>query len=123
MMVSLGVGKPAARAAQASEAALTTASIERKLPTASRSPALRRRVFQCHPQLRRQRRGAVCVASRRRLTKPQAWLLPARDDRLSTYAAAVTPTIAGYFAGARQRAARRAVTALCFMRIGQPLCT
>ena len=30
MMVSLGVGKPAARAAQASDAALTTASIERK---------------------------------------------------------------------------------------------
>jgi hypothetical protein len=119
MMVSLGVGKPAARAAQASAAALTTASIERKWTNGFSTKAS----FPMSPAATQAKAWCGCVASRRRLTKLQAWLLPAGDDRLSTYAAAVTPTIAGYFAGARQRAARRAVTALCSMRIGQPLCT
>jgi hypothetical protein len=37
--------------------------------------------------------------------------------------AAATPNIASYFASARQRAARRPVTALYFMTMGQLLCT
>ncbi len=110
-------------AAQASDAALTTVSIERKWSNGfSLAATFEGDFFQCHPQLRRQRRGAVCVVRTRRFGQAERPGYHPLERIVCRPAPPSRPAIAGYCAGARQCAARRAVAALCFMSIGQLLC-